>query len=393
VVVAPLGRDGDLICTQLTRSGFVADCLKDSAAAIRHAREGVGAVIVTDEALDSGSLQQWHHFVERQPGWSDLPFILLTSGSNEPRYAGLSVGAREALGNVTILDRPVRIEMLVSAANSCLRARRRQYEIRDHIERRRAAEEALRESEKLAVAGRLAASIAHEINNPLEGITNLVFLINASNNMEEIKRYVKVAEAELQRVSEIVSQTLRFHRTPTKPSQIDLNSLISSSVALFKAKLREKDVELTTDLAEVSAYCSAGEVRQSVVNLIGNALDAMPHGGGRLHIRLRSAAHPRTREAGVRITISDTGDGIPEHVRKNIFQQFFTTKGNLGTGLGLWLTKDIVTRNNGVLSFRSRTKKPSGTVFSVWLPAKPRREASEESSVEEQRAYLTRDAS
>ena len=393
VVAAPVGRDGELICAQLRRSGLQADCFSDSGSAIRHAREGVAAVIVTDEALEPVALQQWRHFVERQPGWSDLPFILLTSGSSEPRYAGLSSRVRDMLGNVTILDRPVRIEMLLSAANSCMRARRRQYEIRDHIERRRAADEALRESEKLAVAGRLAASIAHEINNPLEGIMNLIFLVNSSKDMEEIKRYIKVAEGELQRVSEIVSQTLRFHRTPTIPTETDLSSLITSSLALFKAKLREKEVQLTTELAEVLAFCSAGEIRQSVVNLIGNALDAMPR-GGRLHVRLRRARNLRSGEEGARILVCDTGDGIPEGVRRSIFQQFFTTKGNLGTGLGLWLTKDIVTRNHGVLSFRSRTTKPSGTVFSIWLPAKERKAAEEsESESEEGPAYAFEDAS
>ncbi len=383
MVVAPIGRDGDLIRAHLKRAGIEAESYENTAAAIRQARNGMAGVILTDEALDSHSLQQWKHLIERQPAWSDLPFILLTSAANEPRYSGLSTKVLGTLGNVTILDRPLRVEMLVSTANSCLRARRRQYEIRDHMERRRAADEALRESEKLAVAGRLAASIAHEINNPLEGIMNLIFLIDRSQNLEEIKKYVKITESELQRVSEIVSQTLRFHRTPTVPTENDLGALIHSSVALFKAKVREKDAELTTDLDEVSAFCSAGEIRQAIINLLGNALDSMQP-GGRLHVRARRARNYETNENGVRISVSDTGHGIPPGVREHIFQQFFTTKGNLGTGLGLWLTKDIVTRNRGNLRFRSRTSHPSGTVFTMWLPAKSRENVMESPDAEEE---------
>lgn len=386
-MVAPIGRDGDLICSHLSRAGIQASCFPNTLAAVRHSRDGVAGVILTDEALDLHSLQQWKHFIERQPAWSDLPFILLTSAASEPRYSVLSAKALVTLGNVTVLDRPLRIEMLVSTANSCLRARRRQYEIRDHMERRRAADEALREAEKLAVAGRLAASIAHEINNPLEGIMNLIFLIDGSENLGEIKKYVKIAESELQRVSEIVSQTLRFHRTPTTMAKNDLSALILSSVALFKAKVREKNVELTTDLEEVSAFCSAGEIRQAIINLLGNALDSM-RPGGRVHIRARRARNYQTNEKGVNISVSDTGQGIPAGVREHIFQQFFTTKGNLGTGLGLWLTKDIVTRNRGNLRFRSRTSQPSGTVFTMWLPEKSSEGAQESLDTEEDPAVL-----
>jgi signal transduction histidine kinase len=384
VVVAPIGRDGELLCAQLKRAGLQADSYENTSVAIRHAREGVGGVIVTEEALDPHAVQLWRHFLERQPAWSDLPFIVLTSGGIEPRLNSMSLNVRESLGNVTIIDRPVRLEMLMSAANACLRARRRQYEIRDHIERRRAANDALRESEKLAVAGRLAASIAHEINNPLAGIMNLIYLIGGTDDLAQVKKYAKAAESELQRVSEIVNQTLRFHRAPTTPAKTDLAALISSALALFKARLRDKSVEVARDFRDVSAFCSAGEIRQAVVNLVGNALDAMPKGGV-LKVRARPAKNPATGETGVRISVGDTGHGIPEDVRGNLFQQFFTTKGKVGTGLGLWLTKDIVVRNRGTLRYHTRVKPPTGTVFSIWLPCNPadsnghdgRRDASE----------------
>jgi signal transduction histidine kinase len=370
VVVAPIGRDGDLICVQLRRAGLHAECWQASTEAIRHARDYVAGVIVTDEALDNQSVELWRQHIERQPAWSDLPFIVLTSSTGDQRFHATLVKIRELLGNVTILDRPVRVEMLLSAADACLRARRRQYEIRDHIERRRAANDALRESEKLAVAGRLAASIAHEINNPLEGIMNLIYLIAGSDNIEQVRKFADLADAELQRVSEIVNQTLRFHRMPTIPAPTELGSLINSALALFKARFREKEIRLVQDVDDVSAFCSAGEIRQALVNLVGNALDAMPP-RGTLTVRARRATHAKNGESGVRISVADTGTGIAEDVRGKLFQQFFTTKGSVGTGLGLWLTKEIVDRNRGTIRYHTRVKAPSGTVFSIWLPCEP----------------------
>jgi signal transduction histidine kinase len=177
-----------------------------------------------------------------------------------------------------------------------------------------------------------------------------------------------MAAQELQRISEIVSQTLRFHRAPAKPAFTDVAELATSALALFRGKLRERNISEFIAAEPTFAFCSAGEIRQAVVNLIGNALDAMAD-GGRLHLRVSSVS--RNGAPCARLTIADTGSGIRAEIRSSLFNQFFTTKGSRGTGLGLWLTRDIVLRNCGRLRFRSRTSTPSGTVFTIYLPSVP----------------------
>jgi signal transduction histidine kinase len=148
--------------------------------------------------------------------------------------------------------------------------------------------------------------------------------------------------------------------------------LASSALALFRRRILERQIRESVLVQQCHAYCSEGEIRQALVNLIGNALDAMLEGG---HLQLRVASVSMHGMSYVRITIADSGSGIHRDIRANLFTQFFTTKGSHGTGLGLWLTRDIVHRNGGKLRFRSRTESPSGTVFSIYLPSTPPREA------------------
>lgn len=368
VVVAPLGRDAQLICSFLEHLGIEAIRTSTAERAVHLVREGAAVAILTEEAFDRNAIEAWRSYLRKQPAWSDLPFVVLTpSGEREGRNNGQGV-IRETLGNVSLLERPVRMESFSSAVQTCIRARVRQYQLRDYIEQQRAAEEALRKTEKLAVAGRLAASIAHEINNPLSAVTNLIFLISTSKDLERCKAYAEQAQEELQRVSDIVNQTLRFHRVPTSPVEIDLTSLIESVLSLFKARIQTQRVLLCKQFTgEHKIVCSPGEIRQVLINLIGNALDAMPE-SGKLVLKLSDFHHPITGQAGMRLTLADTGTGIPASARHRLFQPFFTTKGSLGTGLGLWITKDIVHRHQGFLRFRSRTAKPTGTVFWIWLP-------------------------
>jgi signal transduction histidine kinase len=142
--------------------------------------------------------------------------------------------------------------------------------------------------------------------------------------------------------------------------------LAASAVALFRGRMLERHISENVSTRRTLAYCSAGEIRQALVNLIGNAIDAMPD-GGQLNVRISSMRYKGAHCA--RITVADTGTGIRNEIRQNLFTQFFTTKGSRGTGLGLWLTRDIVQRNHGTLRFRSRTRHPSGTAFAIYLPA------------------------
>ena len=235
---------------------------------------------------------------------------------------------------------------------------------------RKTQEEALRASEKLAATGRLAATIAHEINNPLEAVTNLIYLAKTDpETPPAVSRMLETADGELARVSQIAQGTLGFYRDTTRPVTIDLNQLLGAMVALFERKLSERRLHCTLDLEPgLSMVGLQGEIRQVVSNLLVNAIDASPGGGGRIRIRARHRHRRRTEGRGVAVLICDDGAGIPHHVRPRLFTPFVTTKQSTGTGLGLWVTRGMVEKHGGSVSFRSRTESPSGTVFRVFLP-------------------------
>jgi PAS domain S-box-containing protein len=233
------------------------------------------------------------------------------------------------------------------------------------------SEEVLRRTEKLAVAGRLAASIAHEINNPLEAITNCLYLLAQTELESEGRAYLTLAQKELDRVAQITVQTLKFYRGSTRPVRTDVNDLIESVLLVFDSRLRQHGVHILREeqpVRPITAY--DGEIRQVVVNLIGNAIDAIL-GEGRIIIRTAPACDWSTGRKGVAITIGDTGAGMDPATQARIFEPFFSTKGITGTGLGLWVSREIVDRHQGQLHVRSRKAvpgHPSGTVFRLFIP-------------------------
>lgn len=233
------------------------------------------------------------------------------------------------------------------------------------------AEQALIQSEKLAAVGRLAASIAHEINNPLEAVTNLLYLANSSEDLHETKEFVRMGELELRRVSAIVSQTLRFHKQSTSPQEITAGQLLDSVLPLWQSRIASLHIQVDCrDRSSHPVRCFEGEIRQVLSNLIGNAIEALQRPPGRLLLRSRVGTDwAANRRQGLFITIADNGEGISRSDQHKIFEPFFTTKGMHGTGLGLWVSADIVRRHGGVLRFRSSQKKGrSGTVFTLFLP-------------------------
>lgn len=237
------------------------------------------------------------------------------------------------------------------------------------VTERRKAEIALRQSEKLAAVGKLASSIAHEINNPLESVTNLLFLLRGSTNLDEIQEYAETAERELRRVSLIANQTLKFRKQLTKSSPFYCHDLIGEALALLQGRLVNRHIHVEKrKRATQPIQCFGDEIRQVLSNLFGNAIDSMPM-GGRLLVRSREGTAWRTGQRGLVLTVADTGTGMSAATKKRIFDAFFTTKGIGGTGLGLWLSMETVLRHKGSLRVRStETEDRSGTVFTLFLP-------------------------
>jgi PAS domain S-box-containing protein len=235
---------------------------------------------------------------------------------------------------------------------------------------RKLADEAMLRAEKLAVAGRLAASVAHEINNPLEAVTNLLYLIAQTDSAEEVRQHAEVAMDELMRISMITQQTLKFHRQSGKPKPVMLSEMVQTVLALFRAKLMaaQIDVQLRAE-REASVECMPGEIQQVFANLVSNAIEAMPH-GGRLMVRMRPSCDWRDGETqGMRVTFCDSGVGMDRATLRRIFEPFFTTKMDTGTGLGMWVVTQLVERHHGqVRVWSTHRDGASGTAFSVFLP-------------------------
>jgi PAS domain S-box-containing protein len=242
----------------------------------------------------------------------------------------------------------------------------------DASERKR-SEEALRKTEKLAATGRLAASIAHEINNPLEAITNLLFLLRNYCGLDDSAlNYVAMAEHEAKRIAEITQQTLRFYRQSTLPTRANMGELLDSVLSLYQGRLNTLNIQVQRDYdAEMDLFCFAGELRQVFANLVSNAIDASS-AGGRLLVRARRSRNWNDpAQTGVRFTLADAGTGMEPAVRERVFEAFFTTKEVTGTGLGLWVSHEIILKHRGLVHVRSRTAregKTSGTVFELFIP-------------------------
>ena len=224
-------------------------------------------------------------------------------------------------------------------------------------------------TEKLAAVGRLASSIAHEINNPLESVVNLLYLIEQTVPAGKARTYALMAQSELARVSQITTQTLRFFRQSTAPTLTHPSELIGSVLTLYQGRLLNSGIEVVqSSRGDVSGLMYESEVRQVLNNLFGNALDAMRH-GGTLKVRARCARHSLTGRSGFRMSVADTGTGMDASTLSHLFEPFFTTKGLQGTGLGLWVSSEIVTKHGGQLSVRSREGVSGhGTVFSFFMP-------------------------
>lgn len=495
-VIAPTGRDAELITTVL-RENDVAAQVADSRTLLkgRDERDPIGPLLIAEEALHASFVQQLSQLIHHQPAWSDLPVLVLTGNGRENQHSYRQQIERLPLGSPILLERPIRTATLVSSVKAALRARVRQYEVRDavaalkrqqetlqvvldhlpvgvllakpsgevvltnqrldallrhrplpvsvgkdfggwpafhvdgsgvedkvhplmramhlsqslppedvlyergdgsrawlslaaspildaggaltggvltvaDVDQQRRSEAALIQNEKLAAVGRLAASVSHEINNPLEAVTNLLYLSRMDGTLpDDVRGYLDAADGELGRVSQIVSHTLQFHKQSTRPRAVTAKELLTPTLGLFSGRFANAHIALVLDdRSRSKVTCYEGEVRQVLNNLIGNAVDSMKT-GGRLLVRTRDVRAGTEEVQGVRIVVADTGHGMPEDVRKRVFEPFYTTKGLNGTGLGLWISRGIIDKHRGRLQVRSSTHEgASGTVFSLFLP-------------------------
>lgn len=390
LILAPVGSDASAMATLLAGRGFTALICQSSSDLRARMQEGAGALLLTEEALELAQLPEFLDRLHSQPSWSELPLILLTHGG-ESRLARLLDTVAAAAGGMTILERPVGTGTLLRTVEVAIRSRRRQYQVRDMIVESarqiaelkesqrtiRLQEERLRRVEKLAAAGQLAASLAHEINNPLAAVTNALYILqNLTALPDETTKLLDTAASELARVSRIVKQSLSYYRVDSRPKELDLAQILDESLRIFEEKFRKANLQLRTKISPGTRILGfTDEIRQAIDNLLLNAVEATPR-GGRLAVSLRCSAdrtqqsRPGIARPGIaRLTIADTGTGIPSDQLSRLFEPFFTTKAEKGNGLGLWVVRGIVTKHEGSIRIRSSTKeRRSGTVVSILLP-------------------------
>jgi signal transduction histidine kinase len=230
------------------------------------------------------------------------------------------------------------------------------------------AEDALRKAEKLAVAGRMAASIAHEINNPLEAVTNLVYIArNDATISPQARAFLEAAERELARLSQIANKTLRFYRQSSSATRVKIADVLDSVVLLFDTQLKQKNIKVISHVdQDASLLCLVGEIQQVFTNLVSNAIDSMQRDGKLLLSVRKGKAWSKNSTEGVRVSIADTGTGIQPEIKKRLFEPFVTTKGEGGTGLGLWVSREILDRHKAQIRVRSLVGH--GTAFSLFFP-------------------------
>jgi PAS domain S-box-containing protein len=234
------------------------------------------------------------------------------------------------------------------------------------------AEEALRNSERLAVAGRMAATIAHEINNPLETVTNVLYLLSRNARLDEpARQHLKIADEELRRIAQITRSTLGLYRErDTTPGRVNLSEMIENLMLFYQRQVHSLNVKVEKRFDSPGRVIGvSGELRQVIANLLANAIDALGVAGTKLILHVYESADWRNlSKRGIRVVVADDGSGITAETQANLFHPFYTTKGQKGTGLGLWVSRGIVTKHGGSIRVRSRTGSSHGTCFAVFLP-------------------------
>jgi signal transduction histidine kinase len=290
-----------------------------------------------------------------------LPVVVLGK-----QRSGRSTGRAVPGGTYLGIGEVARLPSLIERALREQQARNSQTHVRGVNDR---AARLIARNQKLATIGQLTGSIAHEINNPLEAVTNLLFLIEHGELPPSIREYLTLAQRELDRAVRISKQTLNFYRESPTPVHVGLGGLLDEVLVLYSRRISQKQLEVVRQfMNDDPVLVFPGEMRQVFSNLISNAIEASPE-HGKLYLRLRKSCFwGDLKVTGMRVSIADEGPGIPAKIRHRVGQPFFTTKGETGTGLGLWVTHSIVRIYGGNLLLHSSTGKHHGTVFTLFLP-------------------------
>jgi len=404
LILAPRGRDAAIAAAMLREADIQSAIAADIAALVRELRAGAGFAVVTEEALRGADLHGLAAFLQDQEEWSDFPFILLTERGGGLERNPAARRFLETLGNVTFLERPFHPTTLVSLARAALRARRRQYDARSRLEEIRegeralrnlaaelerrveertrelmAAEEALRQSQKMEAVGQLTGGLAHDFNNLLTGISGSLQLMQtrlSQGRVNELDRYITAADGAARRAASLTHRLLAFSRRQTlDPKPTKINRLIAGLEELIRRTVGPGiQVEVVGAAGLWTALVDRNQLENALLNLCINARDAMPE-GGRITIETANkwlderAARGRELSPGqyISLCVTDTGTGMTPEVIKRAFDPFFTTKPlGQGTGLGLSMIYGFARQSGGQVRIYSEVGK--GTTMCLYLP-------------------------
>ena len=402
LVFAPIGRDGSACARILQRAGRAVHLCADLAAVVGELEAGVGAVFVAEEGL-FGKEDQLADWVERQPTWSDLPFIVLTSHNEAAKVVAWRQNLTASLRNVTLLERPIQPITLSLTVRAALRARTRQYEVRallqdrdraaavlealvaertralqqanaellKQMEERARVEETLRQAQKIEAIGQLTGGIAHDFNNLLMVILGGLEMLQRQADPERRERLLDGMRKAALRGSALTKQLLAFSRRQAlKPQPLNIVRQIERMRELLDRSLRgDVQVAFKLDSHLWSVEVDAGELELVILNLAVNARDAMPNGGT---IEISAQNRPAFHDDGldgdyVCLSVSDNGTGMSPEVQSRAFEPFYTTKEiGKGSGLGLAQVHGFVNQSHG--GVRISTTLGRGTTISLYLP-------------------------
>jgi signal transduction histidine kinase/CheY-like chemotaxis protein len=398
LVLAPVGRDAAIAAGILRESSIAALICPDLDSLVRELADDIAFVLVTEEALLGADLRGISGWINEQPEWSDMPFVLLTRKGGGLERNPQAARLLDTLGNVTFLERPFHPTTLVSLARAALRARRRQYDARARLSALQESEDRLRtanetlemrveertrehelalaklhEAQKLETLGQLTGGVAHDFNNLLTPVIgNLDLLRRRLQTDEGSQRLIDASLRAASRAATLVQRLLAFaRRQDLRPRSVNIGALLDGMTDLIRRSLDPSiAVQISHSRDLPAARVDPNQLELAILNLAINARDAMPRGGS---LRITAVAetvsgHGRLQDGDyVRISVQDNGIGMPRDVLARAVEPFFSTKGiGKGTGLGLSMVHGLAAQLGGMLDLKS--SPGSGTTADIWLP-------------------------